>query len=127
VIAVLIHWRIKPTPEAEKAFFDFWTKVARIDDKKALVGEFLSAPLPAKDFPFRVDDLFFGHGVLDCRHFVNIGFWKDWQSFYDQVGKNMSDDKPMLEFEADRRTRTVLEPKHWRIGEFSLPREGTCK
>lgn len=95
MIAVLIHWRIKATEAAEKEFFDYWTKVAKINDKANLVGEFLSTPLPANNFPFRVDDLSLGHGVLDCKHFLNIGFWKDWESFYEQVGKNMSDDEPM--------------------------------
>lgn len=127
MIAVLIHWRIKPTPEAEKAFLDFWTRVAKIEDKSGLVGEFLSQPLPASQFPFMVDDLSPPPGDVPCRRFINIGLWKDWQSFYDQVGKNMRDDKPMLEFEAARRTRTVLEPKQWRIGKFSLPAKGTCE
>ena len=127
MIIVLIHWRIKATDGAEKEFFDFWTKMAMINDKSNLAGEFLSAPLPANKLPFRVDDLFFSHGVLDCRHFINAGFWKDWESFNEQVGKYMSDDKPMLPFEADRRTRTVLEPKHWRVGQWSLPEKGSCQ
>lgn len=83
MIAVLIHWRIKPTPQAEQAFFDFWMKVAMIDDKTGLVGEFLSQPLPAGQFPFLVDDLSHGPMDIDWRRFVNIGLWRDWQSFYD--------------------------------------------
>ena len=127
MVIVIIHWRIKPTQEAEDAFFNYWANVAKIDDKSHLVGEFLSAPLPAKDFPFRVDDLTFGHGVLDCRHFLNIGFWKDRESFHEQVGQNMKDDTGIESFEADRRTRTILTPKQWRMGKWKLPEEGTCE
>jgi hypothetical protein len=126
LILVLIHWRIKPTPDAEKSFFDYWTTMALINDKSNLTGEFLSAPLPANQFPFRVDDLFFGHGLLDCRHFINVGIWKDWESFYEQVGKYINDDQPILDFEAERRTRTVLKVQHWRIGQWPLPDRGSC-
>jgi hypothetical protein len=127
MIIVLIHWRIKPTDEAENAFVQFWTTMATINIKTHLAGEFLSAPLPANQFPFRVDDLFFGHGVLDCRHFINVGLWNDFESFNEQVGKYMRDDKPILPFEADRRTRTVLEPRHWRVGQWTLPGKGSCE
>ena len=127
MIIVLIHWRIKPTDQAVSGFFEWWKNEAPIKDKINLAGEFLSAPIPARQFPFRVDDLTFGHGLLDCRHFVNVGIWKDWDSFYEQVGKHMNDDKPLLSFEADRRTRTILEPQQWRIGQFGLPESGTCE
>jgi len=127
MVIVLIHWRIKPTRDAEAAFFDHWAKKVKIDDKSSLAGEFLSAPIPAKDFPYRVDDLSFGPGLLDCWHYLNVGFWKDKESFHDQVGRHMKDDKPIEHFEADRRTRTVLEPKQWRVGSYSLPKAGTCE
>lgn len=126
MIIVIIHWRIKPTDEAEQAFFRYWREIAKIDDKGNLIGEFLSAPIPANQFKFRVDDLTFGHGVLDCRHFMNIGFWKDESSFQDQVGHKMKDDRTIEPFEADRRTRTLLNPREWRRGGFQLPDEGTC-
>src|SRR5262245_35753050 len=93
MIVVLIHWRIKPTDEAVGQFFDYWTKMATIRDKSGLAGEFLSAPVPANKLPFRVDDLSLGPGVLDCRHFINVGLWKDWESFYQEVGKMMNDDR----------------------------------
>ena len=127
MIIVLIHWRIKPTDIAEREFFEHWCNKAKIDDKTGLGGEFLSAPIPASQLPFRTDDLTFGHGLLDCRHFINVGMWKDWESFYEQVGKLMSDDKPLLPFEADRRTRTILEPKTQRIGGWQFPTSGTCE
>ena len=127
MVVVLIHWRIKPTEEAEAAFSDFWKNEAKIDDKSSLAAEFLSAPVPAREVPFRVDDLTLGHGVLDCKHFVNVGIWETWDAFYEQVGKYMGDDAPMKPFEADRRTRTVLRLRQSRVGSWSLPSEGTCQ
>ncbi len=126
MIIVLIHWRIKATDEAVSAFLDYWATAARVNDKADLAGEFLSQPVPASKLPFRTDDLTFGHGLLDCRHFMNVGVWKDWESFYEQVGQYMNDDKPLLPFEAERRTRTVLDPKQWRIGQWALHKTGTC-
>jgi hypothetical protein len=102
VVIVLIHWRIKPNRDSEAAFFDYWATKAKIGDKLNLVGEFLSTPIPARDFPYRVDDLSFGPGVLDCWHYLNVGFWKDKESFHDQVGKHMKDDKDIEHFEVDR-------------------------
>ena len=125
MIVVLIHWRVKPTEEAEADFFSYWKHVATIDDKSSLAAEYLSAPMSPQEVPFRVDDLTFGHGILNCKHFINVGIWKTWEAFYEQVGKHMKDDAPLQPFEADRRTRTVLIPKHSRIGTWSLPSEGT--
>jgi hypothetical protein len=127
MVIVLIHWRIKPTPEAEAAFLEFWSTQAKVDDKTQLLGEFLSAPLPAADFPFKVDDLSSGHSEGNCKHFVNVGMWENWNAFNEQVGKYMNDSKPILPFEAERRTRTVLEPQQWRVGSTSLPSKGSCE
>src|SRR4051812_599437 len=127
MVIVMIHWRIKSTEAAEQEFFKWWREKATIPDKSNLVGEFLSAPIPASQFKYRVDDLTFGHGVLDCRHFMNIGFWEDEKSFHEQVGDKFRDDLPIMPFEADRRTRTILSPKEWRRGQWELPVDGTCE
>lgn len=127
MIVVLVHWRIKPTEEAEAAFFNHWKNVATIDDKSSLAAEYLSAPMSPQEVPFRIDDLTSGHGIPDCRHFINVGIWETWNAFYEQVGKHMKDDAPLELFEADRRTRTVLRPKQSRVGTWSLPSEGTCE
>ena len=127
MVVVLIHWRIKPTEEAEAAFFCYWKHVATIDDKSSLAAEYLSAPMSPQEVPFRIDDLTFGHGILNCKHFINVGIWETWDAFYEQVGKHMNDDAPLQPFEADRRTRTVLLPKQSRVGKWSLPSEGTCE
>lgn len=127
MVVVLIHWRIKPTKEAEAAFFRYWKHKARIDDKSSLAAEYLSAPMSPREVPFQVDDLTFGHGILNCKHFINVGIWETWDAFNEQVGKHMNDDGPLQPFEADRRTRTVLRPKQSRVGTWSLPSEGTCE
>ena len=126
MIVVLIHWRIKTSNEAVTEFFEWWKSKAVIADKTNLVGEFLSAPLPASRFPFRVDDLSHKGKEVDHRAFVNLGIWRDWESFYEQVGKNFNDNNPPLPFEAARRSRTILEPNEWRIGKSPLPEQGTC-
>ena len=127
MIVVLIHWRIKPTKEAEDAFFCYWKHEATINDKSSLAAEYLSAPMSPRKVPFRIDDLTDGQGIPNCKHFINIGIWENWEAFYKQVGKYMNDDAPLKPFEADRRTRTVLCPKQSRIGTWSLPSEGTCE
>ena len=127
MVIVIIHWRIKPTAQAESDFFNFWTETAIIEDKSNLAGEFLSQPIPADRFKFIVDDYSQGHSLADCRHFINIGIWKDWHSFSGQVGKFMDDEKPLQDFEAERRTRSVLEPKQFRIGAWELPSAGSCE
>lgn len=127
MIIVLIHWRIKPDAVSETAFLDFWKTVAKVSDKENLIGEFLSAPLSAKDFPFKVDDLSVGHSKDSCTHFVNVAMWKDWESFQHQVGKYFDDAKPMQPFEAERRSRTILDPKEWRRGEAALTNTSTCE
>src|SRR5215217_6145522 len=111
MIVAFIYWCIKPTDEAVFQFLEWWKNEATIESKDNLVGEFLSAPLPAHQFPFRVNDLAPQPGDVAYRPFINIGIWKDWESFYQEVGHNFSDDQPLMEFEAATRGRTILEPK----------------
>jgi hypothetical protein len=126
MIIVLIHWCIKPTDTAVSQFLEWWKDEATISNKTGLVGEFLSAPLPANQFRFRVDDLAPRPENEAYRPFVNVGIWRDRESFYQEVGQYFRDDKPPMEFEAKRRRRTILEPKEWRIGAWYLPETGTC-
>jgi hypothetical protein len=127
MVIVLIHWRIKPTDEAVAAFFQKWKTGLTIDDKTNLVGEFLSEPLPATGFKFQVDDLARRAGEPEHRAFVNVGLWKDWESFEQQVGRYFNDDRPLEPFEATRRTRTILETREWRIGSWKLSSHSTAQ
>ncbi len=103
MVIVLIHWRINPTDKDQADFFKFWTEQAKVKDKSGLAGEFLSAPMPAKDLMFRVDTLC-GDSTVACCHFVNFGFWESSPTFHDQIGQYMNHDKPPMPFEAERRT-----------------------
>lgn len=127
MIIVLIHWCIKPTDEAVSQFLEWWKNEATMRNKTNVAGEFLSSPLPANRLPFRVNDLAPQPGDVAYRPFVNVGIWKDWESFYNELGHNFRDNLPPLEFEAAARWRVVLEPEEWRIGEWHLPVEGTCE
>jgi hypothetical protein len=125
MVIVLIHWRIKPTDEAIEEFITFWQTKVPIKDKSGLVGEFLSKPYPAESISFKVDDLSPKEGEKPYISFVNVGMWKDLESFHQQVGQNFNDDQPPRKFEQYRRTRTILTPETWRIGAFALPNKSS--
>lgn len=78
----------------------------------------------AAEFPFAVDDL--TPNPRSFRSFVNVGLWRDWHSFYEQVGQYFRDDGPLEPFEAMKRSRTILNPQAHRLGLWELP-EGTCE
>ena len=42
MVIVLIKWMIKPNKEANDAFLHHWRTEARVQDRRGLVGEFLS-------------------------------------------------------------------------------------
>ena len=127
MIIVLIHWRIKPTEKDVASFRTWWETEAKIPDTSNLIGEFLSEPLPADRFEFAVNDLSARGGDPPHRAFVNVGMWRDWESFHSQVGHNFRDDRDPMPFEVVRRTRTILEPRAWRRGPCPLPESGTCE
>ena len=78
MIIVLIHWRIKPTAESD--FLTWWKNTAVVKNKENLIGEFLSAPMPAGEFKFAVDDLSPKQDEPLHTAFVNVGLWKDWSA-----------------------------------------------
>ncbi len=123
---VLIEWQIKPTQRAVVEFMEYWTTKATIEEKTGLVGEFLSAPVPADELSLsvRVDDLGASDEAPGAWRFVNVGLWENFQTFYRQVGHLMSDKEQ--EFEAGPRRRVFLEPQQWRRGGWELP-PATCK
>ena len=125
MVIVLIHWRIKPTEEAIKRFLDFWQTKATIKNKTGLIGEFLSKPLGVDKVPFKVDDLSPKADDAPYVSFVNVGLWKDMEAFYQQVGQYFNDDNPLLDFEQYRRTRTILNPESWRIGNYNTPEQSS--
>lgn len=124
MIIVLIHWRIKPSAADE--FLNWWQTVAQIKNKANLIGEYLSAPMPASGFKFSVDDLSASTEEPPHIAFMNVGVWKDWESFFEAVGHNFDDNQSLQPFEAARRTRTILDPIAWRRGDSELSNASTC-
>ncbi len=126
MIIVLITWRIKPGQEEQ--FRRWWCDQAILADKGGLVGEFLCQPVSANLVPFGVEDLSAAAPELaPSVPFVNVGLWKDSETFEAEVGQYFTDDQPLLSFEAIRRVRTILEPAERRLGEDRIPPLATCE
>lgn len=123
---VLIEWSIYPNQKAIDDFMVYWTAKAKFD-KGGLFGEFLSAPVPADelDLPVWVDDLGAGNPKFPTVKFVNVGIWKNRQTFYEQIGRLMKEGPQ--EFEAAPRRRIVLEPQELRRGDWDEFPPPTCE
>ena len=117
MVIVLIHWKIKPGSVAD--FLDYWRKVATVQDRAGLIGEFLSEACHTSEFPWITWDLTGHEGVY--RSFVNVGMWAKAEDFHDQIAKYFRDGVEPQDFEHEPRVRTVLRPRCWRMGDSSLP------
>ena len=128
MIIVLIYWRIKPEQKAIDAFQKYWKEVAAIEDRTGLIGEFLCE---AESFGARKwitwnlgPAISENDGADDketFRAFINVGLWKNADTFNRQVGRYFNDTDPPKDFEQKRRLRVLLNPKAWRMGDFKLP------
>jgi len=118
MVIVLIKWMIKPEEDAIKAFLHHWKKEALVQDRRGLVGEFLSEVDAEK---YTTWDVRGGSSRREGKMFVNVGTWADRDEFEEQIGKYFNDDRPIKCFELERRVRTVLKPVCWRVGDASLP------
>ena len=117
MVIVLIHWKIKPDRVDE--FLDYWRKKAVVQDRRGLIGEFLSEACHTSEFPWITWDL---TGCEDVyRSFVNVGMWSDAGEFHDQIGKYFTGKAAPKEFEYESRVRTILRPACWRMGDSHLP------
>jgi hypothetical protein len=120
MIAVLIHWRIRPNDANVEAFLDHWKNNNTIGNRDGLIAEFLSDSLPAKNFPdttWHLDPESLGN----FRSYVTIGLWSEAAAFQKEVGAYFNDQKPMLHFEKYRRRRVMFNPVGWRMGRGALP------
>ena len=117
MIVVLIHWKIIPDKVDE--FLEFWRKTAIVQDRKGLIGEFLSEVSSTSEYNWITWDL----GALQDRYksFVNVGLWDDPCEFREQIGKYFETSTGKQHFEHEARVRTVLHPKCWRMGDSNLP------
>ena len=121
MIIVLIKWKIEDKQEKLDAFLGFWKQEAAVQDRKGLVGEFLSEIGSRERYDYITWDFEKPEGDA-YKIFVNVATWADADAFQEQIGQYFNDNKPLMDFEAERRVRTVLEPACWRIGDASLPK-----
>jgi hypothetical protein len=117
---VLIHWRIKPTDACIGAFMDFWRRKVPINNDNELIGEFLSEPFRADDVKYPIEPVL--HEETESYvSYVNVGLWKDEQSFLAEIGQYIPRDGSKKDFEQYPRRRIPLNPLYWRRGKFQLP------
>ena len=117
MVIVLIHWKIKPDNVDD--FLCHWQKKTTVHDREGLIGEFLSEGCHTSEFPWITWDLSGCEGLY--RSFINVGLWRNGQDFHDQIGKYFKDKEEPEDFEQEHRVRTILRPKHWRMGDSILP------
>lgn len=117
MVIALIHWKIKPDLVSE--FLHYWQEEAVIQDRNGLIGEFLSEACDASKFPWITWDLTGCEGVY--RSFINVGLWDNADDFHDQIAKYFVASGEPKSFEHKERTRTILRPTRWRIGDSNLP------
>ncbi len=111
---IVVHWKIKPGQE--RAFLDYWSTKATIEDRSGLLSEFLSAPEDRAKYPWINWDT-----NAHYTSFYNVGLWRTGEDFQQQIGRFVDNTKPLLEFEAERRQRIFLSPERWRAGPNGLP------
>ena len=119
MIIVFIRWKIVPNKDKVDDFLEYWRKIAVVQDRRGLIGEFLSEPHSTAEYDWITWDL--GGDNENYRSFINVGVWDNPEEFREQIAKYFNDTAPPKDFEADRRVRTVLRPKCWRMGDSSLP------
>jgi hypothetical protein len=130
MVIFLINWRIKPDDSSITAFLSKWKTQLRIKNAEGLFGEFLSQVRDKTFFDFVTWDLR-EHADGEYRNYirtddfisyVNVGIWRSKEDFIKNIGSYMPPAPwTMEEFEAAPRRRAVVEPEHWRIGQFPLP------
>ena len=117
MVILLIHWRIKP--DMVEDFLTFWREKAVVQDRKGLIGEFLSEAHSTAEYSW------INWHLTGCegkhRSFVNVGLWSNAEEFYEQVARYFATPTSPREFEFEERTRVVLKPKCWRLGDALLP------
>lgn len=122
ISAVLIHWKIRKGSEPD--FERKWKTEFTVKNRDGLIGEFLSkverrdATYPYITWPIVCDNL--AHEEK-CTHYINVGIWNSHARFFEEVGQYMKDEKPISDFEIERRRRVAITAAEWRRGPASLP------
>lgn len=133
MVIIMVHWLIKKGFENESAFEDMWKKMT-IAPNSGLYREILTRPVEAQDPKFNTFSL------TDTAYttYVNIGIWKDLESFDAAVGQYIQpperrcplagpfQDREMLavyrhDFEFKIRERIILKTIKDRKGDLEFP------
>jgi hypothetical protein len=82
MVVIMVHWLIKKGIENEEAFENMWRKMT-IEPNTGLYREVLTQPVEAENPKFNT------FSITDKAHttYINIGIWKDIESFDVAVGK----------------------------------------
>jgi heme-degrading monooxygenase HmoA len=115
MVIVFVYWKIKKGHE--EAFKTKWRSGLPVNDRSGLVGEFLSQPTGHEKYDWITWDL---RGTEDYTPFINIGMWANAEAFHDQIGKYFKPEKEKDDFEFEIRTRALLKPDCWRMGDSKL-------
>jgi len=113
---VLVSWKIKIGQE--EVFKEYWRRGIPVNDRSGLIGEFLSEPKGHGKYTWITWDL---RGGEKYTPFINVGMWADAATFEEQIGKYFDPKKGPLDFEFELRTRALLTPDCWRMGDWALP------
>jgi hypothetical protein len=82
MVVIMVHWLIKRGVENEQAFKAMWQKMT-VQPNTGLYREFLTKAEEAEDPKFNTFSLTDPAYIT----YINIGFWKDIESFDAAVGK----------------------------------------
>lgn len=82
MVVIMVHWLIKKGIENEEAFENMWKKMT-IEPNTGLYREVLTCPAEAADPKFNT------FSITDNAYktYINIGIWRDVESFDAAVGK----------------------------------------
>src|ERR1700722_1535901 len=82
MIVIMVHWLIKKGIENEEAFESMWRKMT-IEPNTGLYRELLTQPVEAENSKFNT------FSITDKAYttYINLGIWKDIQSFDAAVGR----------------------------------------
>lgn len=116
-VIVLIHWKIKKASVDE--FIKFWKTEAVVRDNEGLIGEFLTTPVSSHEYPWITLDL--EDEPIAYVSYVNVGLWSSAEAFEEQIGHYFETESGVKSFEYEPRSRTLLMPDSWRIGNALLP------
>lgn len=133
MIVIMVHWLIKKGIENEEAFEAMW-KQMKVEPNTGLYREVLTQPVTAQDEKFNT------FSITDNAYttYINIGVWKDLESFDAAVGQYIQPpekrtpingpykDREMLavyrhDFEFKIRERVILKKLYDRKGALEFP------